>query len=50
LFAAIQDRLRASYKEKGKKLWVTALKVKAAQGDTVDLPDSQPQGWRKDGP
>jgi hypothetical protein len=42
--------LRASYKEKGKKLWVTALKVKAAKGDTVEFPDSQPKEWRKDAP
>ncbi|MBU1745537.1 MAG: hypothetical protein KJ649_11660 [Proteobacteria bacterium] len=28
--------------EKGKKLWVAALKVKAAKGDTVEFPDSPP--------
>ena len=28
--------------EKGKKLWVAALKIKAAKGDTVEFPDSPP--------
>lgn len=28
--------------EKGKKLWVASLKVKAAKGDTVEFPDSKP--------
>lgn len=28
--------------EKGQKLWVAALKVKAAKGDTVEFPDSNP--------
>ena len=28
--------------EKGKKLWVAALKIKTAKGDTVEFPDSPP--------
>jgi len=28
--------------EKGKKLWVAALEVKVAKGDTVEFPDSKP--------
>ncbi len=28
--------------EKGQKLWVATLKVKAAKGDTVEFPDSKP--------
>ena len=28
--------------EKGQKLWVAALKVKVAKGDTVEFPDSSP--------
>jgi len=28
--------------EKGKKLWVAALKAKVAKGDTVEFPDSKP--------
>jgi hypothetical protein len=28
--------------EKGQKMWVAALKVKAAKGDTVEFPDSIP--------
>ena len=28
--------------EKGKKVWVASLKVKAAKGDTVEFPDSKP--------